>query len=41
MDGFFTKIAFSNEYMTMHGLFIDIPLKNPMVIKYTLEIYCN
>jgi len=47
MDGFFTKIAFSNEYITMHGLFIDIPLKNPMVNKIyaryilQLDIYNN
>lgn len=47
MDGFFTKIVFSNEYITMHCLYIDIPLKNPMVNKIyarnilQLDIYNN
>lgn len=47
MDGFFTKLMFSNDYVTMHGLYIDMPIKNPMVNKIysrnvlQLDIYNN
>jgi hypothetical protein len=47
MNGFFTKIMFSNNYVTMHGLYIDLPIKNPMVNKVysrnvlQLDIYNN
>jgi hypothetical protein len=33
MDGVFTKIVYSNRYMTMNGLYIDFPIKNVMTNK--------
>ena len=30
MDGVFTKIVYSNNCMTMNGLYIDFPIKNVM-----------
>lgn len=39
MDGFFTKITYSNEYMTMNGLYFDLPIKNPNINKIHTNLY--
>ena len=39
MDGFFAKITYSNEYMTMNGLYFDLPMKNPNINKIHTNLY--
>lgn len=39
MEGFFTKITYSNEYMTMNGLYFDLPIKNPNINKVHTNLY--
>ena len=38
MEGFFTKIVFSTEYMTMNGIFFKLPLSSPNFSNHMLSI---
>lgn len=33
MDGYFTKVLFTNPFMTMNGLFFPLPIKKSPIVK--------
>ena len=40
MDGFFTKIIFTNSFMTMNGIFLKLAIqKSPLIQKTSYFIY--
>lgn len=38
MDGTFTKIIYSNEYITLYGLFLDLPVTSNYPLSSTIDI---